>query len=295
MIKSILAIINPISGYARQRGLAGELRAKLTREGFDTDFHFTTGPHDAYAYTRANVSSFDLVLVAGGDGTVRDVISAAAPSGVPATVFPTGTENVFAKEMDIAADFDRLIQAIKWGKVVAIDMGMVNGKRFLMLSGVGFDARVLLHLASFRSGNITHLTYFWPIWRTFWEYDFPPVTVEADGETVVDGIRGLVFVMNISRYAVGLRICQRARHDDGLLDLCIYRCQHQVPLLRHAWRTMLKRHLDHEDVLYRQAKNIKITSCRPLPYQIDGDPAGYLPAEYSILPSEVKILVPPGR
>lgn len=292
MIKSILAIINPISGYARSRELPLELRRRLNQEGFETTIHLTTGPDDAYAYTLKHVSGFDLVLASGGDGTVRDVVAASAPSGVPVTILPSGTENLFAKQMGITADLDRVIETIKWGKTVTMDMGTVNGRGFLMLSGMGFDAEVLLHLNSFRTGNITHLTYFWPIWRTFWEYKFPPVTIEADGKIIVDCCRGLAFVSNISRYAVGLRIGLRAREDDGLLDVCFYRCEHQFPLLVHAWRTVLKRHLSHRDVVYCQAKHIKVTSPVSVPFQTDGDPAGYLPAEYRVLPGEVKILVP---
>ena len=292
MIKSILVIINPISGYSRSRELPLILHRRLTWEGFQIRVHLTTGPRDAYEYTRSQVRDFDLVLVAGGDGTVRDVVAAAAPQGVPVTILPTGTENLFAKEMGIRPDLDRIVDTVRGGRVVTLDMGVVNGSPFLMLSGIGFDAQVLLHLNQFRRGNITHLTYFWPIWRTFWEYDFPAVTVEADGQKILDDTAALVFVSNIRRYAVNLRICDRARFDDGLLDVCIYKCRHQVPLLMHAWRTLFRRHLARGDVIYHQARSIRVTSRHALPYETDGDPGGYLPAEYEILPSAVKVLLP---
>lgn len=292
MIKSILVIINPISGYARSRELPLALWRRLRREGFDIHVHLTTGPGDAYAFTAAHVRQFDLALVAGGDGTVRDVVSAAAAAGVRTTILPTGTENVFAKEMGINADLDRIVRTVRDGTTIALDLGSINNRPFLMLSGVGFDAEVLLNLNAFRTGNITHLTYFWPIWRTFWEYAFHPVTVEADGEVVVEDCPALVFVSNIRRYAVGLRICDRADYQDGLLDVCIYRCDHQFPLLAHAWRTAWRRHLARNNVIYRQAKRITVTSAFPVPYQTDGDPAGRLPAEYAVLPGAVKLLVP---
>ncbi len=79
------------------------------------------------------------------------------------------------------------------------------------------------------------------------------MTVEADGEVLVRSGRGLVFVSNIARYAVGLRICQKAKFDDGLLDVCIYLCDHQTTLLGHAWRTVRGTHLEHPNVIYRQA------------------------------------------
>jgi YegS/Rv2252/BmrU family lipid kinase len=293
MVKSILAIINPISGYARSRELPALLRQRLRQAGFHPTVYVTTGPADAYEQTRNLAREFDLVLACGGDGTVRDVVAAAAPSGVPVTILPSGTENLFAKQLGIRADLDRVVETIKWGRIITMDMAMVNGRGYLMLSGVGFDAEVLLHLNSFRTGNITHLTYFWPIWRTFWEHKFSPVTIEADGKTIVRNEPGLAFVSNISRYAVGLRICQRAIQDDGLLDVCFYRCRHQIPLLMHAWRTVLKRHLRHPDVVYHQARQIKVTSPVAMPYQTDGDPAGYLPAVYTVVPGAAKVMVPP--
>jgi len=294
MVKSILAVINPISGYARSRELPLRLQQKLKQEGFDVHVHLTTGPADAYEFTSAHAQDFDLVLAAGGDGTVRDVVSAVAPKGVPATILPTGTENLFAKEMNITADLERIVWTIKYGRRVMVDMAMVNGRRFLMLSGVGFDAQVLLHLESFRTGNITHLTYFLPIWRTFWEYRFWPLTVEADGEVLVANCPCLVFVSNIRRYAVGLRICAKADYQDGLLDLCIYKCDHQVPLLAHAWRTVFGRHIGREDVIYRQAKSFKVSSDVHVPYETDGDAAGELPAEYTILANDVTLFLPRG-
>ena len=75
-------------------------------------------------------------------------------------------------------------------------------------------------------GHIDHFDYFWPIWRTFWEYKFRPMCVEVDGEEIFDG-PGLVFVGNISRYAIGLQILHYADFGDGLLDVCVYKCASQ--------------------------------------------------------------------
>ncbi len=292
--KRILAIINPISGYSRSRELPYALKTRLEKEGFEVNLHFTSGPGCGGSFARHNGKKYDLVLVAGGDGTIREVAEGLVHSDVPFTIYPAGTENLFAKEMDIHPEIDQVVQTIKWGRYVTMDMAKVNEKHFLLLSGVGFDAQVLLHLNKFRTGNITHFTYFWPIWRTFWEYDFPPMTVCADGEILCENGRGLVFISNIPRYAVGLRICQKAKYDDGLLDICIYLCHHQTTLLGHAWRTVGQKHIGHPNVIYRQAKRITVTAASPVPYQVDGDPAGFLPADYTILPNAVHVVLPPG-
>jgi diacylglycerol kinase (ATP) len=292
--KKILAIINPISGYSRSREVPAALKRRLENEGFEVNLHFTSGPGCGGSIARNKGKDYDLVLVSGGDGTIREVAEGLVHSDTPFTIFPAGTENLFAKEVGILPDIDQVVQTIKWGRTAAMDMAQVNGQHFLLISGVGFDGQVLLHLKKFRTRNISHLTYFWPIWRTFWEYEFPPMTVEADGELLCEKARGLLFISNIPRYAVGLRICPKAKYDDGLLDVCIYLCQHQTTLLGHAWRTVNKKHLEHPGVIYRQARNIKVTSDVKIPFQTDGDPAGFLPAEYSILPKAVQVILPPG-
>lgn len=293
----LLAIINPISGYARSRRLPFLLRRELVRNGFKVDFHYTRFAGDARNVARNASSSYDLIIAAGGDGTINEVAGGIyeGASRVPMAIFPTGTENLFAKELKIRSDIASLIETLKWGKTAPFDLAMVNGRVFLLVSGIGFDAQVLLHLNSFRRGNITHLTYFWPIWRTFWEYRFAPLTVYADGELIIDKRPALVFVGNISRYAVGLRICRFADPQDGLLDLCIYLCEDQFKLLSFAVKTVLKKHTEDKDVIYKKARSISVSSQICLPLQTDGDPAGYLPAEYSVIPSGLNVILPPYR
>ncbi len=295
MSKKILAIINPISGYARSRELPIALKRRIERENLYLDIHITRYPGDGKDFVRRYAGNYDLVLIAGGDGTISEIVEGLADNhSVPITILPSGTENLFAKEMKISPDIDRVIDTIKWGRTVLMDILEANGKRFLLVSGIGFDAQVLLHLNSFRTGNITHLTYFWPIWRTFWEYKFPPVTVKVDGETIIDNQRGLVFVTNIARYSIGLRICKYAKYDDGLLDVCIYLCEEQIGLLAHAWRTIWRRHTEHKDVIYKQGKYVEVFSSSPdIPFETDGDPAGELPVRYRIIPSAISVLVPP--
>jgi len=294
MVKRILVIINPISGYSRSRSLPRDLRERLESEGFEVDVHFTGGPGDGGRFAREHGDQCDLVIAAGGDGTIRDVAEGLTCTNIPLTIFPAGTENLFAQETKIIPDLEQLVQTVKWGRTVNMDMGQVDGRRFLLMAGVGFDGEVLIKLNRFRTGNITHLTYFWPIWRTFWEHNFPPMTIEADGQVVVESGRGLLFVSNIARYAVKLRICAKARQDDGLLDICFYRATDQYELLGHAWRTVVGRHMEHPGVVYRQAKVVRVTSPQAVPYQTDGDPAGILPAEFSVIPKALKVVVPPG-
>jgi diacylglycerol kinase (ATP) len=114
----------------------------------------------------------------------------------------------------------------------------------------------------------------------------------ADGGKAFDGY-GLAFVGNISRYAVGLRICRDARYDDGLLDLVVFRCREQAGLMWHAAWTLLRMHPLRGDVVYRRCRTIHIETDPPTPCQVDGDTGPNPPLDISLAPWRVKLIVPP--
>lgn len=115
-----------------------------------------------------------------------------------------------------------------------------------------------------------------------------------DGEEIFNG-RGLVFVGNISRYALGLEILHHANFSDGLLDVCIYKCVSQVHLVKHSVMTVLKHHAHRPDVIYRQGKNITVSSqTSTIKTEIDGDPGPGLPVEIKVIPRAVNVMVPEG-
>jgi len=288
----VWVIVNPRSGYGGWQLLLADLRSAMAAADLEMVECTTTGPGDAARYARELPGKASAVVVWGGDGTVHEVAAALAGSSVPILACPAGTENLLAKELHIPSDPRRIVDVLRTGRVMDCDIGQVNGKRFLLIIGVGFDGEVVRRLTASRSGHISHLTYFWPIWRTFWEHDFPRMHIVADGEMIFDDF-GLAFVGNISRYAVGLRICRDARFDDGLLDLVVFSCRERTALVLHAAWTLLRRHPLKGDVVYRRAKNVRIETDRPVPSQVDGDLGPSTPLDISVAAKGIKLLVPP--
>jgi diacylglycerol kinase family enzyme len=120
------------------------------------------------------------------------------------------------------------------------------------------------------------------------------MAVEVDGERIFDG-PGLVFVGNISRYAIGLNILERADFSDGLLDVCIYKCASKAHLVKHSAITIFKQHASRSDVIYRQGKEITVRCDNPdLPTEIDGDPGPPVPVRINVIPKAVNIMAPEG-
>jgi diacylglycerol kinase (ATP) len=289
--RPIHVIVNPRSGYGGQGLLLADVLAALRRADLHVVEYVTKAPEDATRYARQAADRASLAIVWGGDGTVSEVANGLAGTNVPLLACPAGTENLLAKELRVSSDPRQVLEILRHGEVVDCDVGQINGRNFLLIIGVGFDGEVVRRLSAVRTGHISHLSYFWPIWRTFWEHDFPHVRITADEEVIFDDF-GLTFIGNISRYSVGLRICRDAQFNDGLLDLVIFRCREQTRLMLHAAWTLLRRHPLKGDVTYRRFRRAQIETDRPVPSQVDGDVGPLTPLEVAVAPYRIKLLIP---
>jgi len=226
--------------------------------------------------------------------TVREVAHGLEGSDKPLLIVPGGTENLLANELGFDEKVKTILKTFEAGHVRPLDLGSANGRCFTSIIGFGFDGQVVKRVSERRDGHIDHFSYFNPIWRTFWTYDFAPMKVELEGEEIFDG-RGLVFVGNISRYAVGLQVLHNADFGDGLLDVCIYKCASRLHLVKHSIMTVLKQHSTGRDVIYRQGRNINVSSqSSGIATEIDGDPGPDLPIQISVIPQAVNVMVPEG-
>jgi diacylglycerol kinase family enzyme len=275
------AIVNPISGRRNMLPRVRTIARAVERLGGRLDVLVTQGPRHA--------TELEAVLVVGGDGTVGEVVNGLAGSRVPMLILGTGTENLLAREMNMPTDPEQVTDTLLRGEQFAADVGVINGHRFLAVAGIGFDAECVVRMNRLRRGHITHGDYFWPIWRTFWEYRYPVLRVDVDGERIFEG-RGFVLIGNIARYSAGLRMLMKARNDDGLLDVGVFPCASRREMFGHACRAYLRRHVGRGGTLYRQCRTTRISSDEAVPIEVDGELRGYLPAECSVQPGAVRFL-----
>ncbi len=290
----IAFIVNPKSGCCHS-GLQSQLLERyLAANGFEVKANLTKSLEDAAELaTEAAVDYNCAVVVAvGGDGTVREVAHGLEGSDKPMLIVPQGTENLLANELGYDHKFETVIKTFEAGYTRNLDLGRANGKCFTCIVGFGYDGDVVAKVHRARDGHICHMDYFWPVWRSFWAYKFEPMKVTADGKEIFND-RGLVFVGNISRYALGLNILHKADYSDGLLDVCIYKCRTHSGLLKHSALTVMKQHWNKPNVVYTQAKNITVTAdSADINTEIDGDPGPGLPVDIEVIPQAVKVLVP---
>jgi len=287
-------IVNPKSGSNAYAGTIRRLRDYLRRRGHTVEVDLTRSlPHAAELARQARSGDYRALVIAGGDGTVRTVAGAMAGSTLPLLIVPTGTENLVAGELGLDGSLETSIRALENGRVRRLDLAIANERHFIAVAGIGFDGEVIRRLSYIRAGHITHTDYLWPICRTFWEYRFAPLRVEADGELLCRE-PALAFVGNISRYAVKLEIFPDADCSDGFLDLTVYKCPGRRVLLGHALLTLLRQSHRVSSVLRRKCRHIRVSADSPrVAVQLDGDPGPSLPLDIRVFPGAARVLTPP--
>ena len=289
-------IINPKSGASSSKLVMRQFLAWLVEKGHVVKCSDTKSLEHAreLAFAAAHDPNCICVVAVGGDGTMREAAHGLQGSGTPLLMIPGGTENLLASELGLDDEMGLLTRTFNEAFIRDLDLGMVNGRCFTSIAGVGFDGDIVRLVSSNRDGHIQHFDYFWPIWRTFFSARFPLMKVETDGEEIFDG-PCMAFVGNISRYAMGLQILGRADYGDGMLDVCVYRCDSKPHLAKHSLMTVFKRHARGSDVVYRQARRVSICSVEhDVATEIDGDPGPGLPLDISVVPHAVKVIVPRG-
>lgn len=215
----VLMIVNPISGTRSKAGIAEMMTNAMSRKGFELEVIETSGPHDAYWIARnAAVTGVDLVVVAGGDGTVNEVASGLCNTSTSLGIIPCGSGNGLARTLGIPQNFERAVEIIAGQNVVKCDYGMVNSKPFFCTFGVGFDAAVTEKFAQMKRRG--RMSYIKSALLEFLTYSPKVYALEMNG-TIITRCAFLIAVCNTSQYGNNAYIAPRASITDGLLDVTV--------------------------------------------------------------------------
>ena len=265
-------------------------------------FKATTGPGDARQFAAtATADGFGLIVPAGGDGTVNEVLNGIGdvPGGfdrVRLGVLPLGTVNVFARELKIPL---RLVPAwamLRRGRETRSDLGRVDfqdeGKParryFMQLAGAGLDARAVELVSWKLKKNAGPLAYVVAGFQALAEKQ-PRISVGADGQKI-DG--ELALFGNGKFYGGPFEVFPGAVRNDGLLDASVFPSVSLLSLLRLAPGLFLRRKLSAKLVRLVQAQKFEVTSESPAAFELDGEWAGYLPATFSVERKKLRVAVP---
>ncbi len=288
-----IAIIgNPIAGRGRAEARVEALSQLLRDRGHDVLLMLTQKGGDARAFAASLNGETDRIVVAGGDGTLNETVNGLAdPSLIPIAPWAMGTANILARELRLPRRSpEQVVDLVERGEPRRIDMGMIDGRRFLLVASAGFDAMVVYDIARQRTGRLGLRGYAGPIMRTLRRYRVPTLRVTVDDQSPVTG--ALVVVSNIRNYAGFFSIADRADCASGELDICVFPHGKYEHLIRYAWAAWRKRVSKLRDVTYVTGRSIHIESDEPVPVEVDGDDHAPTPAKITVQPATVPIVVP---
>jgi YegS/Rv2252/BmrU family lipid kinase len=297
-----LLVYNPAAGRIPVGPFVYRAAEILRRAGWQVRIMPTRSGDHAVELAKQAAGQVDAVFAIGGDGTVGQVAAGLAGSSTALGVLPAGTQNVMAGELGLRSfgwsrwwALDENIRQLIDAPVYSVDVGLCNGKTFLLWAGLGLDAltvhkveprlRFEKYLAMPQYAALT-------IWNaTFWHG--MDLNIHADGR-LVDGHYLLALVTNIRTYLGGLaQISPQACLDDGQMDLWLFSGDNLGDAVRHAFGMMAGLHLTAGDALRVPFRTLRLESASPFFLQMDGEPHGQAQsAEFSVLPRALKLLVP---
>ncbi len=292
----VRVISNPSSGGGTYD--LDQLRYKL--DGLEPDWVETGGKEDVVEAAREWRSG--LLIVAGGDGTVNDVVNGLGRAGFPEDVtlalLPSGTGNDLAATLAIPEDPDEAVEAVRQSRVRTLDVARVRSGGvaehfFINVATGGLGAQISDANDEQLKGKWGKLSYLRASLEVSRNFDVREVALTLDGEERL--VRAVNIAVGSCRYAGGgWPAAPRANPEDGLLDVVVIEDIGLKELLTLTPSALAGiDYLDQEGVFSTRAREIRVETKPGLVFTVDGEVIGDEPAEFTVLPRTLKVMVGP--
>jgi diacylglycerol kinase (ATP) len=282
-MKRYLVILNPTASGGRAGRMAPQIRSDLMAHGLDFDLVLTERPwHATDLVGEAVQQGYNIVVAAGGDGTVNEVINGmmqldhSGRGDICLGVLPVGGGNDFAFGMGLPTDYKAGLETLVHGESQPIDIGRITGglypqgRYFGNGVGIGYDAKVSFSVQ--RSSLRGFLGYLVAALKTlFFEFHPPTVEIEMNHQTITQPSM-MVSIMNGRRMGGGFIMTPTALPDDGAFDLCIAKKVHKFVILRLIPRFMQGTQAGHPAIRFEQSERVRVKAIEgTLPVHADGE------------------------
>jgi len=317
-------IYNPFGGQVVSRHELENVVAFLNRCGWEVTCTETHAPMEATVLARRAVArGSQVVIAAGGDGTVSEVANGMVHTDAALGVLPMGTTNSWAMQFGIPAlnpmspgtnvvkffagleermarsfpaSYNRKIlldaaRVLVEGQTVAVDVGEVAGRYFLMWAGIGLDAAVVKSVSLREKRALGAWAYILNAIEATYRSHSSDVSLSLDGKEMRTSTP-LIVVSNIQLYGGVMALGAKARVNDGKLDVCIFKGHGVFSFAQHAVRVLSHRHMHDPKIEYHQCSEIVVDATPPMPVHLDAEPATRTPVAIRTVPSALRAIVP---
>ncbi|KPJ56621.1 MAG: hypothetical protein AMJ42_05120 [Deltaproteobacteria bacterium DG_8] len=291
-------IINPIAGKRNYRNIKKAINV-LRSNGIIPEIRETTRRGDGEIFAQEEIKKgTEIVIAAGGDGTVNEIANGLVGSSVKLGVLPIGIANVFSLEAQIPSDPVLAINVILEGLPTIINIGHIRLRKesgeeeikshFLLMVGIGFDAGVVREIKRSKISKWGKAAYIFTGMRVVSKYTQSQLYFKIDqGKT----IKGYSAVIGKAHYYGGrFLVTPHASLIDDSLDLCVFQSKGAWNMVKYAWGILKAKHITYTDVYYCKTKEIEVSSPNEVFIQADGDFFGRLPAYLSVKKDALTVL-----
>lgn len=300
-IREALLIFNPAAGRARgfRSGALDRARKVLAHHGIESELAPTDGPGSGPELARRAVRERrQMVIVCGGDGTLNEVVNGLAGSSIPLALLPAGTANVFAKELGLPWNIERAASLIAGSRLRRVDLGHVvatelgeGGRYFLSLAGAGPDGAMVRAVSPTLKDRMGTLAFWLEGFRQLGSYQFPRFRVKL-GSDMAEAT--LIVVGRTKHYGGPLQITTRADLYGHDFELMLCTTQSRWKYLAYIPLLLAGEHRRAGEIRFARAAEIHCepVDAEPIWVQVDGEPAGRLPADFRVVRDYLTLAVP---
>lgn len=298
----VAVILNGLSG--KKKFFYSKLLPVIQEQGEAVVFE-TRSRSDAFDFSvKAASEKYDLIIAAGGDGTIHQVVNGMLSTNLSIdqlpmlSILPAGSGNDFARTINITLDPIALRKRLTDLSLWKIDVGLVRFKKeneesasayFINVASAGMGPEVLNRMSSGKKRLGSAVAYYVAILTTFLSYRCMPVTIKTSAWEWSNRLRTLA-IGNGKFFGSGLCIAPEAKPNDGIFSAFICGAVSVFDFVRYSSTLKSSRKIDHPKIEYRIAEKLELTSESPCRIEADGELLGFLPANVEVVPGRIKFL-----
>lgn len=290
MSKKLFIVANPASGTKKLESVLRELIDFAVSKNYQFEVFLTSKNHNGWKTVADNFDgSYTDLVVLGGDGTINECVNGLKHDR-PLSIIPTGTGNDFSKMLNIGRSLEDHLQVIARGKVIKIDVGVCNGRKFVNGVGMGFDGQIVADMQHRRSLLRGAAKYYYFVLRILAFYKARLFSYSIGREKLENELI-LLCVANGSTFGGSFRLTPDADLQDGKLEVCEIRRLSGFKRFLNLPRIQAGSHGVLKEVNFYRTDHVTLAANPAINAHIDGEFFGQPPFELSVLPKALSIRV----
>jgi diacylglycerol kinase (ATP) len=299
MERRFIYIVNPISGAREKDTLRELIHAKTWAAGIGFEVYHSVANGDySFLYPSIEENGVTDIIIAGGDGTINQVINKLRKFDINFGIIPSGSGNGLAFSAGLVKNASASLDTIFRGNAKYTDAFTINGQFACMLCGLGFDAQVAHDFANDPKRGL--LTYIKKTASNFFSSKTYPFVINTNGRKITTD-SFFISIANSNQFGNHFTIAPSASLTDGMLDIVVMNRQNKLAMLFRTTKQVfgfnklqaVKNMDERESLLYFQTDKLVIENPQNAPMHIDGDPVNSAPVlEIELIKNCFKLIYP---